>query len=280
VSYQRPACASCGVRDRPLSACGRCHKVQYCNKFCQAAHWKGGHKLVCYATIQQLPQKKEAETTSSPSTAIIPSNSSSLDVGKGKKKILPMLECGFCGAEDSSLKHCASCMLTFYCNKACQTAHWKEGHKRNCISPDLRRPESAPANYSRVEGDECAICLEILTTEPCTLPCSHAFHADCVAGLRKLGVAQVCPLCRSELSSGPGKLHDEAVRRYHMLCGRVERSGASWGALTKGQQREVDEVLRLWREAADKGHAAARFSLGVMYHEGQLLGCYSVITYY
>ena len=45
--------------------------------------------------------------------------------------------------------------------------------------------------------------------------------------------------------------------------------GASWGALTKAQQREMDEVLRLWRSAAEQGHAEAQFNLGCMYDNGK-----------
>jgi len=44
---------------------------------------------------------------------------------------------------------------------------------------------------------------------------------------------------------------------------------ASWGALTKTKQRELDEVLRLWRSAAEQGHADAQHNLGVAYDNGQ-----------
>ena len=47
------------------------------------------------------------------------------------------------------------------------------------------------------------------------------------------------------------------------------RGEASWGALTKTKQREMDEVLRLWRSAAEQGHAGAQCNLGVMYENGQ-----------
>jgi hypothetical protein len=52
-------------------------------------------------------------------------------------------------------------------------------------------------------------------------------------------------MCRAELPPGPEKSHDEACRRYSIVRGKVDRGEASWGALTRGQKREMDEVLRL-----------------------------------
>jgi TPR repeat protein len=50
---------------------------------------------------------------------------------------------------------------------------------------------------------------------------------------------------------------------------RVDRGGASWGALTKAQQREMSEVIGLLRKAADQGDAGAQNNLGAMYYQGQ-----------
>lgn len=33
---------------------------------------------------------------------------------------------------DPELKKCAACKMAHYCSKECQTAHWKEAHKRSC----------------------------------------------------------------------------------------------------------------------------------------------------
>ena len=49
----------------------------------------------------------------------------------------------------------------------------------------------------------------------------------------------------------------------------VDRGVASWSALTKAQQREMDEVTQMWRGAADQGYAAAQYNLGVMYTNGE-----------
>ena len=81
---------------------------------------------------------------------------------------------------------------------------------------------------------ECTICLDPLDT--------GAVHASCVEGLRSFGIKQVCPMCRVELPPGPEQLCEDATTRYFEVKRRVDRGGASWGALTKAQQREMNEV--------------------------------------
>ena len=36
-------------------------------------------------------------------------------------------------------------------------------------------------------------------------------------------------------------------------------------ALSREEQRKIDEVVRLWEGAAKEGHALAQFNLGIMY---------------
>ena len=87
-------------------------------------------------------------------------------------------------------------------------------------------------------------------------------------GLRSFGIKQVCPICRVDLPPGPEQLFEEATRRYCDVQRRVDRGEASWGALTKTKQKEMDEVLRLWRSAAEQGHADAQIRLGSIYGRG------------
>ena len=37
----------------------------------------------------------------------------------------------------------------------------------------------------------------------------------------------------------------------------------------RGEQKDMDEVARLWRGAAEQGHAIAQFNLGVLYDTGK-----------
>ena len=71
---------------------------------------------------------------------------------------------------------------------------------------------------------------------------------------------QGVPLCRGDLVAGPEQLFDEAARRYFVVEARVERGETSWAALSAADQREMKEVVQMWKDAAD---------LGIMYDEGQ-----------
>ena len=215
-----------------------------------------------------------------------------------KASVIPSRECANCGALEnppgSTFSACARCHLVFYCSRACQVQHWKQkptGHKQFCVTHEERRPPprlehctsqardelSRPARagataYADEEVDECAICLDPLvafSSTTCTLPCSHVFHAPCVARLRSFGISEVCPLCRAELPPGPEQLFEEACRLYVPLQKLVVGSDGSWGALTKKQQRTMDEVIRLWKGAADQGDVRAQSNLGSIYLNGQ-----------
>ena len=51
VGSQSPrVCCSntgCEVSGESLKACGRCKMARYCERDCQVAHWKAGHKKDC-----------------------------------------------------------------------------------------------------------------------------------------------------------------------------------------------------------------------------------------
>ena len=179
--------------------------------------------------------------------------------------------CAHCLAPEGQhgvvLRTCTRCKVTFYCGRACQTAHWRAGHKQFCVTPEERTPQPVSTSSTRIQPpeedhqpSECAVCLDPLVSGSnlCTLPCTHTFHASCVEWLRSFGIQQVCPMCRVELPLGPEKLFEEAVRRYLDVARRVDRGEVSWGALTRTQQREMDEAVRMWRGAADQGQARAQ----------------------
>ena len=128
-------------------------------------------------------------------------------------------ECAHCGVQEgnhgATLRKCVRCKVTSYCSKPCQTAHWKAGHKLQCVRPEERTPQAVgtdkPLMEDPGEKDECPICLDPLDKgSACTLPCTHTFHPTCVEGLRSYGIKQVCPMCREELPPGPEQLFEEA----------------------------------------------------------------------
>jgi len=122
------------------------------------------------------------------------------------------------------LSACSRCGLVVYCSTDCQRAHWKGSHKQHCIAKAHRAPKHRNIlechEYEcggAIAGEKCAICQDMLCEASCTLPCAHVFHSTCVAELRKLGVQQVCSLCRVPLPEGPEELADQANRRFMIV---------------------------------------------------------------
>jgi len=166
-------------------------------------------------------------------------------------------DCANCGTTGAKLT-CAKCKATHYCCKACETQHWKNGHRALCVTPEERRPgrprivapgedgrhrRSARAADVECNSGECPICLGSLTDGTlCILPCKHEFHGNCVEELRKQGVQQVCPLCRTTLPAGPIKLFEDATCIYYRMKMRHQKVDESWNPLTsaekKNQRRE------------------------------------------
>ena len=86
-------------------------------------------------------------------------------------------ECANClapeGGHGITLKACTRCKATHYCGRACQTAHWKGGHKRFCVTPEERAPQPvltplaplwAPSELEKSQPVKCAICLDPLSS--------------------------------------------------------------------------------------------------------------------
>jgi len=182
--------------------------------------------------------------------------------------------CGNCRSPEGSantpkLSACARCGLVVYCSRDCQKAHWKASHKQHCISKSERAPprqsssslthEDAAPRATAVAGKECSICLDSLSeASSCILSCGHEFHGACVAELRKFGIKQMCPLCRTPLPPGPEKLYEEAVLQFVSLHRLVKHGKASWS----GKKHELDAVVISLRSAADQGFAEAQNFLG------------------
>jgi TPR repeat protein len=90
-----------------------------------------------------------------------------------------------------------------------------------------------------------------------------------VEKLRKHGVLQACPLCRAALPDGPKKIYEDALIMHITLERKVESGKASWHTLTASQQNLMAEVVAMYTTAANQGHAAAQFDLGVLHHGGK-----------
>jgi MYND finger len=62
------------------------------------------------------------------------------------------IECDACGIKHPS-KQCAKCKCTFYCSKACQRKHWKEGHKEVCRSLETKYHQDSSVEPNSGVGD-------------------------------------------------------------------------------------------------------------------------------
>ena len=89
-----------------------------------------------------------------------------------------------------------------------------------------------------------------------------------MAELRKFGVKQVCPLCRTPLPPGPEQLCIEAAWRYMWVVQLVARGGASWSALPLNAQLALDKAVTQLRTAAKEECAEAQRGLGLLYKDG------------
>ena len=85
------------------------------------------------------------EPTSLPPLTLNVSGEGGLAPHKDTKKKDPApetKECAHCLAPDGqhgvALKACIRCRAAFYCGRACQTAHWRAGHKQFCVTPGER----------------------------------------------------------------------------------------------------------------------------------------------
>lgn len=45
-------------------------------------------------------------------------------------------KCAYCEKEGDNFSRCSRCKVFCYCNSECQTEHWKDGHKYDCVAID------------------------------------------------------------------------------------------------------------------------------------------------
>jgi TPR repeat protein len=66
------------------------------------------------------------------------------------------------------------------------------------------------------------------------------------------------------------KMFDDACTIYFPIKMHVKKGeDGSWGPLSRQEQRQMDEVKRLWEKAAAQGLVNAQYNLGVMHENGQ-----------
>lgn len=84
----------------------------------------------------------------------------------------------------------------------------------------------AMAESAQEEVEKCAVCLEVLNSQPTISAgqCKHHFHKDCLHGWAKQH--KNCPLCRGDLSKDSLKemgIEQAAIRAYSMTPAAIAR---------------------------------------------------------
>ena len=65
------------------------------------------------------------------------------------------------------------------------------------------------------------------------------------------------------------QVSNEASSRYFEIKYKVDRGEADWKALTREEQTEMDEVVKLWLKAGLEGHSSSQNSIGFLYDQGR-----------
>ena len=119
------------------------------------------------------------------------------------KKSASSFECGNCGQPEKKkdgMNVCGRCRRVRYCDRACQSAHWKKGgHKKLCLPPEACKPCDQPQE-DRAAEVKCLICLG---TDGGTYEhdCSALLHPACLMTLHMSDKTRIpaCPQCRKRL---------------------------------------------------------------------------------
>ena len=106
--------------------------------------------------------------------------------------------CANCGSLDAK-SACGACFTVCYCNKACQTRHWR-AHKRACKAARLDLGDGRFPTPNR----ECAVCKSPSTTTCGTCEAIHYCGAVCLAEHRALHSAAACGRAKARLDAQRG----------------------------------------------------------------------------
>ena len=183
--------------------------------------------------------------------------------------------CGKHGSDVVKLKNCTACRLVKYCGVDCQKAH-RRRHKKACKqrAAVLKDEQLYSQGHERPEGDFCPIC-----TLPIPLPMEHEHSVfmtccmkricvGCIVAVEKRGMHS-CPFCRTPC---PGNDVDSLA----MVRARVEKKdpegiyylGNQYFHGVLGLQKDMQQTIELWKEAAELGSITALYNLGGLYYFG------------
>lgn len=157
--------------------------------------------------------------------------------------------CGACGdrvERPDAAGLCGGCRIAFYCSTACQRAHWKASHKRECKEIQKRRDAPAPG------------------VSPVGLP---PFAVSLAAARRGDAGAQYNVGLAYASGTGVAQLAAAAFEWYTRSAAAASPPPVVWSQLGscyrfgRGVAADHAEAVRLFRVGAAAGDARAQFNL-------------------
>src|SRR5579883_1157552 len=139
INGEEYPCANpgCGNVTSLQLRCEKCKSVIYCRQACKNAD-RLAHERVCQ--IKSEPQDKKAkQQEKAPSSPTASGQLKAVHVISTEEHTCANTACG---KTSNKITHfCSRCRDKFYCNKDCQLADWRAGHKTICIVK--KKPKSA-----------------------------------------------------------------------------------------------------------------------------------------
>ncbi len=133
-SCANPGCGN--VTSLPLK-CEKCRSAIYCRQACKNAD-RLAHERVC----QLKPEKKDQKAKRQENAPSLPATSGQLNPARvvsisGQEHTCANTACG--KTSDKIVLCCKRCREAFYCDRNCQVAHWKAGHKTICVQKETAK---------------------------------------------------------------------------------------------------------------------------------------------
>lgn len=237
-------CALCNAAGAS-KICSSCRTVSYCNRVCQAKHWKDGHKRACKLLAEEHASVASADTLREPDCPLCLESF-------GQLVKLPCSHALCCG-----------CLLKL-----------RETTPALCPLCRVALPQSTDAGDSWYSVYLEAVCLytkgEMATEESA----KHRLYRSAVK-LLKAGAAEGYPEPQHLLArcyeQGKGVEQDKAaaIECYKISAEQGFVPSRYNLGLNYQEMQCHDLALKCFQAAAAKGHAMAQFNLACLYQRGK-----------
>jgi len=261
AASQSRECGNCGVSEeahgKPLSACSRCKLAYYCGRECQATHWKAGHKQFCVAAADRTP----SAAANAAKVVEVTGASTATAVASGAKCTIcldPIAQPEACTLACGHAFHvcCVSSLRAFGSTGAASVCP----NCRHALPPGLAREvDAARRAFDSAETAALGWCLR----SPLVEERRSAWEAARPA-LRAEAVAAVA-VFRRVVEVGMGAGADPAAVTTAQCYLAIALDSGTEGL----DQVDEDQARRLFKAAAEAGHAEAQFGYAQMAEQGR-----------